>query len=137
MGRVINTNEPGKRRSYEMRTIAEILRALGQKRTVDEEVKDMTATVVLCLRAVTATVEESVQAWEKRNYWKKADDFQEQWYWASQTADQIETMIRNEKWEDLPTIMMKLFPRVADIEINKLMRGDEHWVGNYARLTGS
>lgn len=137
MGRVINTNEPGKRRNHEMRTIAEILRALGQRREVDEEVKDMAATVVLCLRTITATVEESIQAWEKRNYWKKADDFQEQWYWASQTADQIEAMIRKDKWEDLPTLMMKLFPRVADIEINKLMRSEDDWTGGYARLIES
>ena len=40
MGRVINTNSPGKRRSFHMRTIAEILRRLTQKPDVDDEVRD-------------------------------------------------------------------------------------------------
>ncbi len=134
MGRVINTNEPGKRRSYQMRTIAEILRALGQKRAIDDDVRDMTATIVFALREINDTVEESIRAWEKRNYWKKADDFQEQWYWASQTANQVETMIRAEKWDDLPTMMMKLYPRFADIEINKSMRTPDDWNGAYDKL---
>lgn len=134
MGRVINTNEPGKRRSHEMRTVAEIIRALGQKQAIDDDVRDMCATIVFSLREVHDTVEESVQAWEKRNYWKKADDFQEQWYWASQTANQFEKMIREEKWDDLPTMMMKLYPRISDIEINKSMRSPDDWVGNYERL---
>lgn len=136
MGRVINTNNPGKRRNHQMRTIAELLRALGQKRTVDDEVRDMAATIVYCLREINDTVEESVQAWEKRNYWKKADDFQEQWHWAAQSANQIEAMIRAEKWEELPANMMRLFPHFADIEINKAMRSEEDWNGNYARLMG-
>ena len=49
MGRVINTNSPGKRRSFHMRTIAEILRRLTQKSDVDEEVRDMLAMVVFAL----------------------------------------------------------------------------------------
>ncbi|XWX04743.1 hypothetical protein VZO05_04135 [Aggregatilineales bacterium SYSU G02658] len=134
MGRVINTNEPGKRRSYHMRTIAEIVRALGQKQTIDDDVRDMCATIVLSLRDIHETVEESIKAWEKRNYWKKADDFQEQWYWASQTADQLEKLIREENWDELPTMMMRLYPRIADIEINKSMRSADDWVGNYDRL---
>lgn len=134
MGRVINTNEPGKRRSYQMRTIAEIVRALGQKQGIDDEVRDMCATIVFSLREITATVEESIQAWEKRKYWKKADDFQEQWYWASQMTLQVEKMIREEKWDDLPAVMMRLYPRISDIEINKSMRSADEWFGSYARL---
>jgi hypothetical protein len=134
MGRVINTNEPGKRRNYHMRTIAEIVRALGQKQTIDDDVRDMCATIVLSLRDIHDTVEESVQAWEKRNYWKKADDFQEQWHWVSQTADDFEKLIREENWEQLPAMMMRIYPRIADIEINKSMRSPEVWSGNYERL---
>ena len=134
MARVINTNTPGKRRSHLMRTIAEILRRLGQKQGVDDEVKDMVATIVLCLREIDETVTESIQAWEKRNYYKKADDFQEKWWWASQYAPGVEKIVRDGKWEDLPAVMMKLFPYFSDIEINKAMRGEKDWLGNYEKL---
>ena len=80
MSRVINTNSPGKRRSAHMRTIAEILRRLSQQREVTTETRDMVAMLVFSLRAIDGTVEESVRAWEKRGYWKKADDFQQKWW---------------------------------------------------------
>jgi hypothetical protein len=134
MSRVINTNNPGKRRSYELRTIAEILRALGHKKEVDDEAKDMAATIIFCLRVVNETVEESIQAWEKRQYWKKADDFQEKWYWTTQVIAQIENVIRTETWNELPPIILRLLPRFADIEINKSMRSEKDWSGNYDKF---
>lgn len=135
MGRVINTNDPGKRRSHFMRTVAEILRLLAQKRDIDDEVKDMLATIIFRLRDVYATVEESVQAWEKRNYWKKADDFQDKWYWIMPVNQQITRVLKEERWEELPTIITKLLPHFSDIEINKAMRDASDWTGNYARFT--
>ena len=92
MARVINTNSPGKRRSAHMRTIAEILRRLSQQQAVNQETKDMVATLVFCLRAIDSTVEESLRAWEKRGYWKKSDDFQQRWWWASLMAKSIEKL---------------------------------------------
>lgn len=134
MARVINTNSPQKRRTHFMRTIAEILRRLGQKQGVDDEVKDMVATIVYCLRDIDETITESIQAWEKRNYYKKADDFQEKWWWASQFAPRVEALVRGEKWDELPALMMKLFPHFTDIEVNKSMRSEKDWLGSYDRL---
>jgi hypothetical protein len=134
MARVINTNAPQKRRTHLMRTIAEILRKLSQKQGADDEVKDMVATIVLCLREIDDTVTESIQAWEKRNYYKKADDFQEKWWWASQYAPRVEQIVREEKWEELHGVMMKLFPFFSDIEINKEMRSEKDWTGGYDKL---
>lgn len=131
MARVINTNSPQKRRTHLMRTIAEILRRLGQKQGIDDEARDMLATVVFCLRDIDETITESIQAWEKRNYYKKADDFQEKWWWASQYAPRVEKLVRTEQWSDLPDLMMKMFPYFADIEINKSMRSEKDWQGNY------
>jgi len=136
MGRVINTNEPDKRRKYEMRTIAEILRRISQKPAVDDESKDMAAAIVFSLRVIADTVEESVRAWEKLNYWKKADDFQEKWWWASVLGKKLEELIRAEQWDDLPPQLMKLLPYFADIEITKFMRAESEWSGRYDALIG-
>lgn len=134
MGRVINTNSPGKRRSFHMRTIAEILRRLTQKPDVDDEVRDMLAMIVFSLREIDGTVLESIEAWEKRNYWKKADDFQQKWWWAKDMATGIEKMVRNEDWDKLPEYMVKLLPKVSDIKINKMMRNASTWEGAYEQL---
>jgi hypothetical protein len=134
MGRVVNTNAPAKRRNHLMRTIAEILRGLGQKKGVDDEVKDMVATIILSLKEIDETIGESVKAWEKRNYYKKADDFQEKWWWSQAQRPALEKVLLEDKWEDLPIIMLKLLPHFADIEINKAMRSDRDWTGNYEIL---
>jgi hypothetical protein len=135
MGRVINTNTPGKRRNYHMRTIAEILRHLSQHSgEVDDEVRDMVAMIVYALRDIDASVLESISAWEKRGYWKKADKFQRQWMWAGNMANTIEAMALDETWNALPDVMMKLFPHFSDIQVNKLMRKPSEWRGAYDEL---
>lgn len=135
MGRVINTNSPGKRRNHAMRTIAEILRLLGQRQgKVDDEVRDMVAMIVFCLRDIDATVIESIQAWEKRGYWNKADKFQLQWMWAGQLSRSVEKILREENWDQFPEMMMKLFPHFSSIVVNKMTRDPSSWDGLYQEL---
>ena len=137
MARVINTNSPGKRRSAHMRTIAELLRHLSQQREVDQRTYDMVAMLVYCLRGIDDTVEESVRAWEKRGYWKKADDFQQKWWWSTLMANAIEELLRNERWNDLPDTMIKLYPHFANIQINRMTRDPAEWAGAYHRILGN
>ncbi|MCI0708633.1 MAG: hypothetical protein L0154_00580 [Chloroflexi bacterium] len=135
MGRVINTNTPGKRRGHLMRTIAEIMRQLGQREgEIDDEVRDMVAMIIFCLREIDEGIIESIQAWEKRGYWKKADKFQQEWDWAGLMAQRVEKMVRSDNWDSLPEVMMKLFPHFADIEVNKMTRSKGIWDGCYDKL---
>lgn len=135
MGRVINTNSPGKRRSHLMRTIAEILRRLSQHSgDVDDEVRDMVAMIVYCLREIDSSVIESIKAWEKRGYWKKADKFQLDWMWSGDMAKRVETLLRNDNWDAMPEIMMALFPHFSDIEVKTMTRKKSLWEGCYDEL---
>lgn len=134
MGRVINTNSPGKRRGHLRRTIAEMIRRLSQKQGIDDDAKDMLATIIISLRAIDKTIEESIVAWEKKGYWKKADDFQNKWYWVIPLAEKVEQLLRSEDWDKIPEIMIKLLPHFSDIEINKFMRKEDDWQGNYHQL---
>jgi len=135
MGRVINTNSPGKRRNYAMRTIAEMMRRLGQKQgEMDPEAKNMLATIYFCLKEIDEGIIESIEAWEKRGYWKKADKFQLEWMWAGDMAKALERLLLAEDWDALPEVMMKLFPHFSDIEINKMMRNESVWDGRYVQF---
>ena len=134
MSRVINPNAPGKTRSQHMRTLAEILRRLASKPSVDDETKDMAAAMVFLLRDIDEGINVSTLAWEKRDYWLKADRFRIEWEWAGQAAADIEDLIRNEAWDLLPRLMMDLFPRFASIRIKRLTRKPELWRGAYGQL---
>ncbi len=136
MGRVVNIDSPGKNRNKLMRTAAELLRHLSQKTTLDDDAKDMAALLVFCLREIEDGIEGSAMAWEKRDYWIKAEQLRQRWAWAGNGAASLETMIRYERWESLPGIMAGLFEHFADIKITKFTRDASEWLGAYERLLG-
>ena len=134
MSRVINPNNPGKIRNQNRRSIAEILRRLIQKSAIDDESKDMAATLVYLLREINAGVEVTIRAWEKRDYWMKAERFLREWEWAIASASNIEDVIRHDAWDLLPELLADLFPRFGDIQLKKMMRKASLWQGAHQRL---
>jgi hypothetical protein len=134
MSRVINIDNPTKRRNQNRRTIAEMLRRLSQKPQIDSEVKDLAATIVFALREISAGVEQTVLAWEKRNYWMKAERFVRQWEWTAEVSANLEDVIRNDAWDLLPELLADLFPRFLDIQIKTMTRKPDVWHGAFDRL---
>ncbi|MHB1318723.1 MAG: hypothetical protein ACYCYF_08920 [Anaerolineae bacterium] len=134
MARIINTANPGKLRSQARRTIAEMLRHLMAKGALDDEARDMLATIVYSLREIDATIEVTTDAWEKRDYYLKADKFRLEWEWAAPAADRLEAVVRLGKWDRLPQEIMGLAQRFADVKIVKFTRAEDAWQGNYRQL---
>ncbi len=134
MGRVINVENPTKVRNRNRRTIAELLRRLSQKPDFDEEAKDMAAAITLCLWEIADGVGQTVEAWEKRDYWMKAERFLREWEWCGESASNLEDVIRNDAWELLPELLAELFPRFADIQIKSMTRKPPVWQGKYVEL---
>lgn len=134
MGRIINTASPGSERNRMRRTIAEILRHLMFKRGVDDEVKDMTATLVYALRGIAESVEVTTDAWEKRDYYVKADRFRLEWEWVTPAARRLQALAREGRWEDLPGELAGLAPHFADIRIARMTRDPSTWAASYERL---
>lgn len=131
---VINTDSTAKHRNQALRTGAEILRHLTQKPEIDDEVKDMVAALTYALREIDEGIDTSAAAWEKRDYWMKADELRVRWEWTARMADQLTAMIYEERWGDLPTMMVKLFPYFNDIKITKMTRKEDAWQGAHSRL---
>ena len=134
MGRVIRTNSPTTVRNRARRTIAEMMRRVGEKRTMDDDVKDMAATIVLSLVTIDETIKQAITAWEKRDYWVKAERFQHEWLWVPEQAANLDDVLRHEAWDLIPDLLMELMPRFADVSVNKMTRKPDTWLGNYARL---
>ena len=134
MGRVIHTSSTGKTRNQLRRTIAELLRRLSTKQQVDDEVKDMVAAIIICLQEIDAGIDSSAKAWEKRDYWIKADNFRMEWQWVNTLADELTEMAKNDDWEQMPQMMAKLFPRFSDVNVAKFTRKADAWQGAYDAL---
>ncbi|NLF03021.1 MAG: hypothetical protein GX601_18820 [Anaerolineales bacterium] len=134
MGRVISTDRPGNTRSYHRRTIAEALRRLSQKPKLDEEAKDLAAVIVVSMLGIAETIDQTLDAWEKRDYYMKAERFREQWRWLEPLTDQLSGVIYEGQWEQLPDVLIRLMPHFSDVTIKQLTRSPEVWEGAYTKL---
>jgi hypothetical protein len=137
MSRVISTDSPGKARHQQRRNIAEALRRLSQKRQLDDESKDLAALIVLSMHEIANTVDRTIDAWEKRDYFMKAERFREQWRWLEPASDQLSAVIYEARWDELPAILARLMPHFADVTVKKLTRKPSLWRGAYDRFIGA
>lgn len=134
MSRVINTDNPGRKRNHALRTCAEILRHLSQKRELDDEAKDMLAHVVYNLREIDATIQHSAEVWEGRNYWVKAEELRTNWDWVNTLSDRITALLTDDDWDEFPAIIADLIKHVGDVRVKKFTRSADEWAGAYERL---
>ena len=134
MSRVITTERPGKVRNQYRRTIAEALRRLSQKPQLDDEAKDLAALIIFSLHGMANTVDQTIEAWEKRDYWMKAERFREEWRWLEPTTDELSAVIYEGKWDQLPAVLAQLMPHFADIKIKQMTRKPALWQGAYEKF---
>lgn len=128
---------PTQKRNSLRRAIAEILRRLSSKPGLDAESKDMLAFIALALRDIADGIDRSAAAWEKRDYYVKADQFRREWEWAAPAAERLRAALREERWNDVLAELAGLAPRFADVRVTNLTRPASLWQGCYARLKSS
>lgn len=133
MARLIDTGQtPAKRRHAHRRSCAEVLRLLAQKRLTDHfdaEAKDMVAFLVFNLRGIYQTIDESAQAWDEKNYWKKAEALRERWRWSQTAARELEALVCNDDWAAVPPCLIALTERFQDVTVRSITRNADWWCG--------
>jgi hypothetical protein len=134
VSRLIKPEGVGKTRERLMKNIAWTLRDLAGKPKLDEDARDMAAFMALCLREINDTIDETCVAWEKRDYWLKADQFRRDWAWSLTMADKLEKVVLQNQWNDLPALMAGLMPHMTKVNLPKTNKLDEAWRGAYAVL---
>ena len=134
MGRLVTIDGTGTERNRLRRTIAEALRLLGGKQAIDDETRDLAALIVYSLRHIAQGVDTSAAAWEKRDYYMKADKFRLEWDWVERSAKELEKVLLEGRWNDLPLVLAKLLPRFSDIKLTKMTRTPDLWAGCYEKL---
>jgi len=132
--RIIATESVGQERHKLRRTIAEALRRMATKQTFDQESLDLAALIVFSLRRLEEGVEQTATAWEKRDYYLKADRFRREWEWLDDTAYALETALLLGNHDRVPEVLATLFPKFADMTISRYTRSSKLWEGCYQRL---
>ena len=134
MSRVINPNAAGKDRNQLMKAAAVALHELIAHSKVDDEAYDLAAFIAMALRAISAGIETSVTAWEKRGYWLKADRFRLDWEWTGRIAQELETAPAEADWGKIATLCVKIGEKVEGVQVAKNHRLGTPWSGAWRRL---
>ena len=134
MSRVINPDSVGKERTRLIKSIVLCIRELAKQAKVTDESKDLASYIALALQAIAAGIDVSVAAWEKRDYWVKADKFRMEWMWAGQSAEKMKTAVLTDDWVTIATLMPQIASRFNKVEVSDNHRLGKPWVGAYTLL---
>jgi hypothetical protein len=134
LSRVVNPDGVGKQRDRLLKCVALALRQLAARSTVDEETRDLVAFMALALNEIHANIDTTCQAWEKRDYWLKADQFRRDWAWAGKTADKLERVVLGDQWQNLGELVPVLAKSLEKVTLPKRNTLGTPWVGSYVQL---
>lgn len=134
MSRLINPDNAGKQRTQLMKGVAHTLRALAAKSKADDEARDMVAFLALALNQIHDTIDVTCLAWEKRDYWLKADQFRREWAWAGRTGEKLERVALGDDWPNLPALMVELSKHLEKVVLPKRNNLGTPWTGALAKL---
>ncbi len=134
MSRLIKTDTVGKTRTHLTKAVMITLRELAAKKQVDDEARDMAAFLALALYAIYDTIDESVKAWEKRDYWMKADQFRRDWAWSGALAQKAREAALLNDWGELAQLMPEIAAKLGSVKLPKSNTIGKPWTGALAEL---
>jgi hypothetical protein len=136
MGRVINPEPAGKERNRLVKEIATATRLLMRQTQVDATTRDLAAFIGCSLLAVAATIDKTVEAWEKRDYWLKADRYRMEWRWTEQLGKRLQAAVLEEQWGEAAGLTAQIAAKLGKVEELKRTEAEKPWQGAYQRLAG-
>lgn len=111
------------------RSIVLAIRTLMQQPAPNQLSFDLVAFVVLALEKIQESIESSASAWEKRDYWLKADRFRMDWQWVGESQKKLAEHLLQEDWAALATNLTTIAQHLNRVEIRPNNRIGEPWIG--------
>jgi len=134
MSRVINPDSAGKDRTRLTKAIVISIRELAKQTELGEETRDLAAFIALALQTIAAGIDVSVAAWEKRDYWVKADRFRMEWAWAGQMGEKMRTAVLSDDWGNVAMLSAQIAQKLQKIKVSENHRMGSPWVGAWEKL---
>jgi hypothetical protein len=134
LGRLVNPDGVGKQRDRLMKAVTLALRELAGRGQIDAGTRDLVAFLALALNEIHATIDVTCAAWEKRDYWLKADQFRREWAWAGRTAEKLERVVLGDDWQNLPALIVDLSKHLEKVNLPKRNTLGTPWVGAFRKL---
>ena len=129
MARIISSEGPGKQRTILTRGIVAGIRKLVLKNQYDDESRDIVSFIILSLEMINDSVEKSVAAWEKRNYWIKADKFRQDWSWAAKESEKLRVAYLENNLGNISAVVANIGKNLGNVKIPERNRIGTPWKG--------
>lgn len=131
---MINPNALGKERERLSKEVVLSLRELAQQTSTGPQTYDLAAFIASALHSIAETIDPSVQAWEKRGYWVKADRFRMEWMWTGQYAKDFRAALLADDWAQVAMLSAKIGGKFSGVKIPVRHRMGQPWVGAWNKL---
>ncbi|MEW6179574.1 MAG: hypothetical protein AB1522_06585 [Chloroflexota bacterium] len=135
MSRLINPDSAGKQRTQLTREVVLAIRELMKQEQADEKTRDLAAFIGLALIEIGETIDVSVQAWEKRGYWVKAERFRMDWDWVFSLGRAILEAVKSEEWGQVAMLAVRIAQKLQKVNVPERNRIGSPWEGAWRRLT--
>jgi hypothetical protein len=134
MSRVINPDSAGKERTRLTKAILIAIRELAKQSEPNNNARDLAAFIALALQTIAEGIDVSVAAWEKRDYWIKADRFRMEWAWAGQFGEKMKQAVLEEEWGSVAMLAAQIAQKLQKVKVSENHRMGTPWAGAYKRL---
>lgn len=134
MSRVINPDSAGKERTRLTKAILIAIRELARQSEPNDNARDLAAFIALALQTIAEGIDVSVAAWEKRDYWIKADRFRMEWAWAGQLGEKMKSAVLEEEWGSVAMLSAQIAQKLQKVKVSENHRMGTPWVGAYKQL---
>lgn len=134
MGRVINPDSAGKERTRLSKCIVLALRELMKEEQLSQNGYDAMAFIALSLQQIHSTIDVTVEAWEKRGYWVKADRFRMEWAWAGRVGEGMMKALSEGNFDAIPAYAVQIGQKLGKLKVSENNRLGKPWVGAWKAL---
>jgi hypothetical protein len=134
LGRVINPEGVGKDRTRLTRSVVLALRELMRQTDTDDRTRDLAAYIAIALEMVAATIDESVDAWEKRGYWVKADRFRMDWAWTERLGKAMRQAVLSDDWPTVALTAAQVAEKLKKVGVPQRHRLGTPWEGAWRKI---
>ena len=95
MSRIVGASSSAGERRRLLKEVANVFAHTASAQPSPQEEADLLAYLTLLLGRIAATVERSATAWEKRDYWVKADRLRQEWAWVGEAQARAEDTLQS------------------------------------------
>ena len=134
MSRVINPDSAGKERTRLTKAIVISIRELAKQTEPNAEARDLAAFIAFALQTIADGIDVSVAAWEKRDYWVKADRFRMEWTWAGQMGEKMKAAVLTDDWGNVAMLSAQIAQKLQKVKVSENHRMGKPWVGAWEKL---